>query len=200
MPGNIGTDRPLKQKINNTAVKEPWPLAKCCKYEAFCWRYKTLWVGAQGNGSYKVVISSKKLFLLSCESCVCVSISACMCFSGLHYPDELLREWASWVLWDIDWGDDPVSLHAFELAVCVSWWKRYFLQILGHDWRDSNFLDLWKGNDLVEELYSDHIWAVKCHYIMQCWSVGPPHTEIHLKKLLGRDCCLSLYRRSWSQA
>lgn len=145
-----------------------------------------LWVGAQGNGSYKVVISSKKLFLLSCESCVCVSISACMCFSGLHYPDELLREWASWVLWDIDWGDDPVSLHAFELAVCVSWWKRYFLQILGHDWRDSNFLDLWKGNDLVQELYSDHIWAVKCHYIMQWWSVGPPHTEIHLKKLLGR--------------
>lgn len=35
----------------------------------------------------------------------------------LHYPDKLLWERSSGVLGDIDWGDDPVPLHPFQLAV-----------------------------------------------------------------------------------
>lgn len=38
----------------------------------------------------------------------------------LHYPDKLLWERPSGVFGDIDWGDDPVSLHPFQLAVTFS--------------------------------------------------------------------------------
>lgn len=65
----------------------------------------------------------------------------------LHYPDELLWEWPSGVFRDIDWGDDPVSLHPFQLAVTFPWWKWYFHYILVRDCRDGGFLHLLNGNN-----------------------------------------------------
>lgn len=121
-----------------------------------------------------------------------------MCMGELHYPDKLLRERAPWVLWDIDWGDDPVSLHAFELAVHVSGWKRYLLQILGQDGRDSSFLDLWKGNDLAHELSRDHISAVKNIFVQSCVRMVDPekscHIDCHFILCRHPDICGSRYK------
>lgn len=85
-----------------------------------------------------------------------------------HYPDKLLWERPSGVFRDIDWGDDPVSLHAFQLAVTFPWWKWYFHQILVRDCRDGGFLHLLNGNNSVssrgEEWSGDSdLWRC-CHF------------------------------------
>lgn len=70
---------------------------------------------------YKVVISTKRVLVPSGVS-VCIKThgragAPCVCHDELHYPDKLLWERPSRVFRDIDWGDDPVSLYPFQLAV-----------------------------------------------------------------------------------
>lgn len=177
MLGYTDTVQPLKHKINNTDEKELWPLAKCCKYEAFCWRHKShVCALLSGSKSYKVVTSSKKapfVFSGAVHLCLCI-------LAELHYPDKLLWKGSSWILWDTDWGDDPVSLHAFELAVCVSRWKLYFLPILGYDWNVSNVLNLWKWNNFENSksrLWWGYIWgcSIMATTIMK---INVVHTDI----------------------
>lgn len=93
MPGYIGTDRPLKQKINNTAEKkEPWPLAKCCKYEAFCWRHEShvcdpLSESSGQRGPTRLSYQAKSIFFEAVRwgrgfECACVCAHLCMYVLG----------------------------------------------------------------------------------------------------------------------
>jgi hypothetical protein len=83
---------------------------------------------------------------------VCVRVCACVPMCVASYPDQVLGELSSGVLWDVDWGDYPVPFHAFELAhraaVCLPRWEPDLLETLGQSWGSWDILDLEERNNI----------------------------------------------------
>lgn len=172
MPGYIGTERPLKQKINNKAKKEPWPLAKCCKCEAFCWRYKP-------HVCYPLSRSSGQRFL---QGFVCVRARVCFgeltrtssCGNGpREFSGTLIGGMTQSLFMRLSWlsvfrDGNAISFKSFNMTggTVTSWTCE-------------------KGF-IFSSRSSGHNYAVKCEYIKQCWMVSPPHTEILMSQKIAR--------------